>query len=279
MTSYIQTSKRAEVKENLPPGVWQDEADEGTWERGEFICKIVRSPSGVWCGYVGVPSTHSAYKKDYSDLFLKFGTSVHGGLTYSGSKVGASGESIEGYWWFGFDCGHFGDVIPTLTLRILSNTNASSAYRTQDYAIEQTTNLAIELEKIDTIDNSQQKVFNKRIKVTIERSRETIGGHVKIDFHIDVGEWTTSSSAPDIAIERAVAQILSYSAGVRIEGDNHLEIDPRNDSSFRLRFWEKFDDPSNLTPVDIRDFILEFLTECAERYPVFKSKQEVSFEV
>lgn len=69
---------------------------------------------GYWNGYVGVPSDHPWFKKDYNEALCghpgcyehtpEREIDVHGGLTYSGDgkHFGGLGE----YWWFGFDTGH-----------------------------------------------------------------------------------------------------------------------------------------------------------------------------
>jgi hypothetical protein len=60
---------------------------------------VIFQPIYFRCGYVGVEKGHPLYKKNYGQI----NASVHGGLTFSGwldeSKT----------WWFGFDCGHYGD--------------------------------------------------------------------------------------------------------------------------------------------------------------------------
>ena len=66
--------------------------DRSNWARGEwdnepenridfvhagFACFMLRNNMGAWCGYVGVPSTHPAYEKDYNDDILEK-IDVHG---------------------------------------------------------------------------------------------------------------------------------------------------------------------------------------------------------
>jgi hypothetical protein len=86
-------------------GPWLDEPDYGAWRDGEFLCSINRSPLGILCGYVGVPVEHPAWGVDDDGA-----VDVHGGVTYEDFKDPQG--SGPGYWWFGFDCGHFRDYVP-----------------------------------------------------------------------------------------------------------------------------------------------------------------------
>jgi hypothetical protein len=70
-----------------------------------YKCEIKRVPEMLHlCGYVSIPKGNKFYEKakeGYDSLDL----SVHGGLTFSELKV--SGDIV-----IGFDCAHFGDLIP-----------------------------------------------------------------------------------------------------------------------------------------------------------------------
>lgn len=94
-------------------GEWNDEPDEISWqdEKTGLSCLILRTEcTGALCGYVGVSSDHSHYKKSYNELEKRDDyPDVHGGLTYAGER------SEEGLWWFGFDCAHCGDFSPAIT--------------------------------------------------------------------------------------------------------------------------------------------------------------------
>lgn len=41
-------------------------------------------------------------------------TRSHGGLTYSGPTCPGKRDDDRATWWFGFDCGHLGDLIPMM---------------------------------------------------------------------------------------------------------------------------------------------------------------------
>ncbi len=101
-------------------GEWQNEPDKKQWKDQEtgYPCLIVRNFVGSLCGYVGVPSKHPLYKKEYNDI--EHVIDCHGGLTFSDLCSPHSGESSgichigRGKpWWLGFDCAHCGDLLPT----------------------------------------------------------------------------------------------------------------------------------------------------------------------
>lgn len=92
------------MKNELPPGPWQNEPDQLQWrdDRTGLNCLILRNHFGALCGYVGVPAGHQMFGKTHHDVDAH----AHGGLTFSDS------DGTE--WWFGFDCGHVtsGDLLP-----------------------------------------------------------------------------------------------------------------------------------------------------------------------
>lgn len=58
------------------------------------------------CGYIGVPKTHPFYGRDYDSVYGYL--DCHGGLTFSGQF-----EDFP-HWFFGFDCAHAGDLMPSM---------------------------------------------------------------------------------------------------------------------------------------------------------------------
>jgi hypothetical protein len=106
----------------LPPvGEWNDEPDKIQWidDATGLDCLMHRSPSGAWCGYVGVAEGHPAFGKDYDGVDVE----VHGGLTYAEFCMDTGDESYgichvpepgrpHRVWWLGFDCAHAGDMTP-----------------------------------------------------------------------------------------------------------------------------------------------------------------------
>lgn len=110
-----------------------------------YMCVVTLNDHGYRCGYVSVSNDNKLYGLKYTDylpgktfddikeqelgkrspltLFsLVFSDEedgkvklyeyfdVHGSLTYSSRKPEESYPVPEGEWWFGFDCGHWGDI-------------------------------------------------------------------------------------------------------------------------------------------------------------------------
>jgi hypothetical protein len=90
---------------------WQNEPDTVEFNYKGYDCLIqrvnhrpVHNPQdclGHLCGYVDLPKGHKYYGKQYDEIPLD----VHGGLTYAEGKK-------NNVWTIGFDCAHFGDLIP-----------------------------------------------------------------------------------------------------------------------------------------------------------------------
>lgn len=116
------------------PGPWDQEPDKVQWVDREtgFDCLAVRNPQmGNWCGYVGVPPSHRLHGFHYADPFhgerlpIDEVIAVHGGVTFAGGcqegypadrgvcHVPAPGRP-DNVWWFGFDCAHAGDLVPSM---------------------------------------------------------------------------------------------------------------------------------------------------------------------
>ena len=70
---------------------------------------IYMTPLGHHCGYVGVPENHPAFNLDYSVDALE-DIEVHGGITFSSKHERYPACSYHPVRWFGFDCGHYGDI-------------------------------------------------------------------------------------------------------------------------------------------------------------------------
>ena len=147
-------------------------------------CLIVRNDQGNLCGYVGVGPEHPLHGIEYGEETEKLAQAlecrkdqplgehpsmsvmlgalcgelkaspdtvfnVHGGLTYSGSCVGRichvprEGEP-DSVWWFGFDCGHVGDLSPGHVAR----DSDGGEYRTVAYVRKEVESLARQLVEI-----------------------------------------------------------------------------------------------------------------------------------
>ena len=135
-------------------GPWDLEIlDKAVWvdEKTGLDCMIKRNVSGAWCGYVGLPSTHSAFKAEYWDVNVD----VHGGLTYSNHCAGDICHLHDGNedetWWLGFDCNHMGDLSP------LSFTSLNRGkYRTQQYVIKEVEELAQSLKNYKHVETEDR---------------------------------------------------------------------------------------------------------------------------
>jgi hypothetical protein len=133
------------------PGPWQDEPDKVQWidEASGLDCLIVRNGSGALCGYVGVPPGHPWHGQDYDDV----PADAHGGLTYANRCQEDQEHGIchipepgrpDDVWWLGFDCAHFGDLVPGVdaTVRKLGLREREGIYRDLAYVQAQVVSLA-----------------------------------------------------------------------------------------------------------------------------------------
>lgn len=110
-----ETLKHQIDRTGWPSGPWDEEPDRIDFEHAGFACLILRNDMGNLCGYVGVGPDHPFYGKDYEEI----DADVHGGLTYCGTcrppicHVPKPGMTDD-VFWFGFDCGHFRDLVPSM---------------------------------------------------------------------------------------------------------------------------------------------------------------------
>lgn len=150
-------------------GPWDGEPDKMQWPDPAtgLACLTVRTPSGHWCGYVGVGKAHPWYEVGYNECIRldfcdtgggwcdhrpEYMVSVHGGLTYSDlcaeqdpergvCHTAGLGEE-EPLWWFGFDTAHAGDLSPEWRAYGVA---LGGEYRDLGYVREQCTALAQQL--------------------------------------------------------------------------------------------------------------------------------------
>jgi len=130
-----------------PAGPWDGEPED-RWEgrHAGFPVLAVRNHSGNWCGYVGVPPGHPWFRGDSEHVDAE----VHGGLTYAAPcqsnggpicHVPAAGEP-DNVWWLGFDCAHWGDIIPGIDRFRRPGDDGKEVYRSLAYVQEETRRLA-----------------------------------------------------------------------------------------------------------------------------------------
>jgi hypothetical protein len=146
-------------------GPWQSEPDRLEFQSHGFNCLLSRnSMLGNWCGYVGLPKTHSLYGRERPDILDTL--DVYGGVTYSAHCDGfichVTQEKDELFWvgfachvtqekdelfWVGFDCGHSQDVIPALvaTMKTLPRAPWPVTYKTLVWVKKETERLALQL--------------------------------------------------------------------------------------------------------------------------------------
>lgn len=104
-----------------------------SWTHKRLFCVVMVGPMGSLNGYVRVPRTHPWYRKGYSEALCnhlgcyehtpEMKISVHGGLTFSGELPGLNG------YWFGFDCSHYGDYVPSIAVHGITD----GVYRDESY--------------------------------------------------------------------------------------------------------------------------------------------------
>lgn len=111
------------------------EGDSKDFTYKEHECRVLRVlATGHLCGYVGVCTSSPLYGIDYEFLDS---VEVHGGLTYSGKM------SDSDKWWFGFDCAHFGDLVPFYSLV------GREVYRDMRYVTEELKSLVDQIINIE----------------------------------------------------------------------------------------------------------------------------------
>ncbi len=129
-------------KSSWPAGAWQDEPDKKQWtdKATGLPCLIVRNAIGALCGYVGVGKAHPFHGDSYHDHYE---LPAHGGLTFAAACSAGPDPSVhvchltetgdeEPVWWFGFDCGHLGDLMPKYD-REYWGLNEGASYKTISY--------------------------------------------------------------------------------------------------------------------------------------------------
>ncbi len=110
---------------------------------------------GAFCGYVAVGAGHPLFEVSYSDERAE-GLRAHGGLTFSGrcQERGAESERIchtgdDKVWWFGFDCLHGGDLVPSIEkMDSIFARHLGGTYRDLAYVKAQVEELARQLKEV-----------------------------------------------------------------------------------------------------------------------------------
>jgi hypothetical protein len=131
-------------KARWPGGPWQNEPDLFFWDtRAGYPAAILRTHLGCLNGYVGVPIRDHLMSGEHYD---RVEADVHGGLTYADPRLPFFSD-IDGFWWFGFDAGHFGDLWPGLDAISAFPMGREGEYRTFEYMKEECEKLAAHLKE------------------------------------------------------------------------------------------------------------------------------------
>jgi len=106
-----------EFREQWGDGEWDTEPDSIEWTDPDhgYRCVMRRNDMGAWCGYVAVNSSHPAHGMNAADVGDEL--ACHWGVTWSGLDAPWSNVETDGVndlWWFGFDCAHAYDYVPSL---------------------------------------------------------------------------------------------------------------------------------------------------------------------
>lgn len=134
-------------KSTWKTGPWQQEPDRIEWvdDTTGLFCLILRKPSGVLSGYVGVPKDHLFFLKPHHLLRLW----VHRGLSYCNLSQGDNETGIRytpglkdpgSLWWFGFSCDSEDDLFP-------SYRGSMGEYRDIEYVTQEIASLIEQIEE------------------------------------------------------------------------------------------------------------------------------------
>lgn len=90
------------------PPAWTTEGNDRWGETAGLRWRIIRHPA-LLClnGYVELPAGHALWGVPMGDLAL----ACHGGITWAGNYCPGD-EHPTTEWWIGFDCSHYGDLVP-----------------------------------------------------------------------------------------------------------------------------------------------------------------------
>jgi hypothetical protein len=125
-------------------GPWIEEPDAVRWEDEQtgYRCVIERSlMGGHLCGYVGIPSNHPLYGKNWYDEIVRSLQVRRDGVT-----VAFKPNESHGIQWLGFDCGRVGDYSP-VDRELGMNPIQGTTYVEWDEVKQEVENLARQLKQ------------------------------------------------------------------------------------------------------------------------------------
>ena len=137
---------------------WGERVGEPDAWSGEYLGFPVyarRNSMGVWCGYIGLPTGHP-----WSGLSDPHNVAVHGGISYAQKVLPLTDPGGASAWYLGFNCGHFGDFIPSFVAaepgvdplatatRLHATYDCHIVYRTLEYAQAELRSLAEQASRV-----------------------------------------------------------------------------------------------------------------------------------
>lgn len=142
---FLEKKKKFEAlekKENWGDGDWQTEPDEYEFEYNGYKGYLIRHMGlGHWCGYLAIPIDSKWAQGDNCESL-----DVHGGVTYSGTKLPNQMEESKDTFYIGFDCAHYLDYVPKMKKILEYNPfyehtknpyEIDDIYRTMDFVIDE----------------------------------------------------------------------------------------------------------------------------------------------
>lgn len=149
------------------------EGNEKSFKYLGYECRIIRIDGlGHLCGYVRIPKTNRIYKKEFGDYPIS-DLLVHGGVTFTGNRFD------DNDWWIGFDCAHFGDLVPGS-----GYTATGTTYKDMDYVTKEIKNL---VNQILEFEKKEKYMENKKLDlVTVKISLEVCDAGLEIAANANI---------------------------------------------------------------------------------------------
>lgn len=129
-----------------------DSGIEKSWTTESGLSAVVLMNNiGFRCGYVGIDEDHPLYRVNYASSDILDSFNVHGGLTFSDFSKRLGDKNL---WWFGYDCGHIGDIpskeyIGEYKRRVHSDywhmEEKEGTHKSLEYCVQECENLARQL--------------------------------------------------------------------------------------------------------------------------------------
>lgn len=140
----------AATPQECSEGPWVGEPDRIAWTTATGLSGLmVRARLGAWGGYVSVPTGHPLFMVDCWDVPDEVNLAAHVRMTYSDYCRGdgtvchlSEPGVVDDRWWLGFECTHFGDVVPGTASIGFPTFGVRERYRDAWYVVEVVERLA-----------------------------------------------------------------------------------------------------------------------------------------